>query len=74
MPHFAELDENNLVLRTTYSTDTDENAHDWLVANLGGTWVRCFYDTPGHLYPGAGWSYDPVAEQFIPPPPIEEEP
>lgn len=75
MPHFAELEpETNVVLRVIVA-DTAE----WCEENLGGTWVRTYYATPGKVYAGMGYTYDPVAENFCPPfssdpsPAVEEE-
>lgn len=46
MAHWAEVDENNIVLRVTVG---DNNAHDegyqWLIDNLGGTWVKTSYNS-----------------------------
>lgn len=40
MSHFAELDQNNIVLRVIVA-DTKE----WCEQNLGGTWVQTSYNT-----------------------------
>lgn len=73
MAHFAELDENNIVTRVLV---TDNNApnegYDWLVENLGGTWVKTSYN--GNIrenYAGIGFTYDPELDAFISPKPFE---
>lgn len=48
MAHWAELDENNIVLRVTVGNNDDENGDEgyaWLVENLGGRWVKTSYNT-----------------------------
>jgi hypothetical protein len=67
MPHWAEIDENNQVLRVTYGEGTDEESHKWLINNLGGTWIRTYYSTPGHTFAGIGYTWDPTKENFMPP-------
>lgn len=79
MAHWAEVDENNTVLRvvTTSNDDTNEG-YDWLVENLSGTWIKTSYNTCGgeHLEGGTpfrknfaaiGYVYDADRDAFIPP-------
>lgn len=73
MAHFAELDENNIVLRVLV-TDNDfpNEGYDWLVDNLGGTWVQTSYNANFRKnFAGVGFSYDPERDAFIPPKPFE---
>ncbi len=70
MPHWAEIDENNRVLRVTYGEGTDEETYQWLIDNLGGTWVRTYYDSPGQTYAGIGYVYGPGSKGFSAPAPI----
>lgn len=45
MAHWAELDENNIVLRVTVgSNDDPDEGYQWLINNLGGTWVKTSYN------------------------------
>lgn len=67
MPHYAQIDANNLVLRVTYSTEDDADAYQWLIDNLGGTWIRTYYNTPPHVYAGIGYTWDEALQNFIPP-------
>lgn len=81
MAHWAEIDENNVVLRVTVGSNEDpDEGYQWLVDNLGGTWIKTSYNTVGgvHLlggtpfrknYAGIGFTYDPVRDAFIPPKP-----
>ena len=84
MSHWAEVDENNVVLRVTVGNNDDPNeGYDWLVENLGGTWVQTSYNTQAgqHLtggtpfrgnYAGIGFTYDESLDAFIPPKPTED--
>ena len=42
MPHFAEIDPETNIVRRVVRARTAA----WCEENLGGTWVRTFYDTP----------------------------
>ena len=45
MAHWAELDENNIVLRVTVgSNDEPDEGYQWLLDNLGGRWVKTSYN------------------------------
>jgi hypothetical protein len=71
MAHWAEIDENSIVLRVTVgdNNDTDEG-YQWLIDNLGGTWIKTSYN--GNIrknYAGIGFLYDPIRDAFIPPKP-----
>lgn len=48
MAHWAEIDENNIVLRVTVGNNDDPNGdegYQWLVDNLGGRWIKTSYNT-----------------------------
>jgi hypothetical protein len=48
MAHWAELDENNIVLRVTVGDNNDPNGdegYQWLLDNLGGRWIKTSYNT-----------------------------
>ena len=73
MAHFAELDENNIVLRVLV-TDNDypNEGYDWLVETLGGTWVQTSYNaTIRKNFAGVGYTYDSERDAFIEPKPFE---
>ena len=73
MSHWAELDNNNNVVRVLVGDNNDPNGDEgykWLVDNLGGTWVKTSYN--GNIrynYAGVGFTYDPDADAFIAPRP-----
>jgi len=71
MAHWAEIDENNLVVRVTVgSNDEPDEGYQWLLDNLGGTWVQTSYNrTIRKNYAGAGFAYDENRDAFIPPQP-----
>lgn len=83
MAHWAEIDENNIVVQVTVGNNDDPGeGYDWLIANLGGTWVQTSYNTHGgvHLlggtplrknYAGIGYTYDEARDAFIPQKPYE---
>jgi hypothetical protein len=83
MSHFAEIDENNIVLRVLVGNDNDpagDEGLQWFHDNLGGTWIKTSYNTKGgvHLegrtpfrknFAGIGYTYDQQKDAFIPPMP-----
>jgi hypothetical protein len=72
MAHFAELDKNNIVLRVLV-TDNDfpNEGYDWLVENLGGTWVQTSYNANFRKnFAGVGYTYDSERDAFIAPQPF----
>lgn len=72
MSHFAELDENNIVLRVLVGDNNMPNeGYDWFVENLGGRWVQTSYN--GSIrknFAGIGFKYDEKLDAFIPPQPF----
>jgi hypothetical protein len=81
MAHFAEIDENNVVLRVLVVDDAEEHRGQEFLAEelgLGGIWIQCSYNTRDGIhkyggtplrknYPGPGFIYDLVRDAFIPP-------
>ena len=50
MAHWAELDSNNVVTRVLVGDNNDpagDEGYQWLVDNLGGTWVKTSYNAVG---------------------------
>lgn len=46
MSHWAELDENNIVLRVTVGDNNEpDEGYQWLINNLGGKWVKTSYNS-----------------------------
>jgi len=73
MANFAELDENNIVTRVLVTNNAFPNeGYDWLVDNLGGTWIQTSYNaTIRFNYAGVGFTYDLERDAFISPKPYE---
>jgi hypothetical protein len=71
MAHFAEIDENNLVIRVLVTDNEAPNEGlDWLLETFGGTWIQTSYNrTIRKHFAGIGYSYDEVLDAFIPPQP-----
>lgn len=69
MAHWAELDENNTVLRVLVgSNDEPDEGYSWLVENLGGRWVKTSYNgNIRHRFAGIGFTYDEQLDAFIAP-------
>jgi hypothetical protein len=75
MAHWAELNENNVVIRVVVGDNNDPNGDEgyaWILKNLGGTWVKTSYN--GNIrknYAGIGYTYDEELDAFIAPKPFE---
>jgi len=73
MSHWAELDDTNTVIRVTVGDNNDpagDEGYQWLIDNLGGTWVKTSYN--GNIrynYAGIGYTYDSIDDAFIAPMP-----
>lgn len=84
MAHFAEIDEEGIVLRVLVAPDDVEDRGQEFFAvdlGLGGTWKRTSYNTVGGQhsndgtpyrknYAGVGFKYDSDRDAFIPPKPF----
>lgn len=80
MAHFAELDENNIVLRVVVINNSDiidENGIESETKGilfcenlLGGRWIQTSYNANFRKhYAGIGYKYDELKDAFIPPQP-----
>jgi hypothetical protein len=71
MSHWAELDDNNKVIRVVVGDNNDpDEGYQWIIDNLGGTWVKTSYNgTIRYNFAGAGHTYDPIDDAFIAPMP-----
>ena len=71
MSHWAEVDNNNIVLRVLVGPNYGDEGYQWLVDNLGGTWVKTSYNSNIRKnYAGIGYSYDSDRDAFIAPKPF----
>lgn len=77
MSHWAELDETSKVIRVVVGDNNDPNGdegYQWLIDNLGGTWVQTSYNGNfRYNYAGIGYTYDPIDDAFIAPCACEHE-
>ena len=56
MAHWAEIDETNIVKRVVVMNNDqhEDEGYQWLIDNLGGTWIQTSYNTHAneHKYGG----------------------
>lgn len=70
MSHWAEIDENNIVLRVLVGDNSKPDEGEAFMNSLGGTWVKTSYN--GNIrknYAGIGYTYDEARDAFIAPKP-----
>mgnify|MGYP003135101336 CR=1 FL=1 len=71
MAHFAELDENNIVIRVIRVDDSHEaDGENWCNNFAGGDWKQTSYNgNMRHNFAGLGYTYDANADAFYAPQP-----
>lgn len=73
MSHWAEIDLDNKVTRVLVGDNNDPNGdegYQWLIDNLGGTWVQTSYNANfRYNFAAIGYTYDSVDDAFIAPMP-----
>lgn len=71
MSHWAEIDDTGLVLRVVVGDNNDPNGdegYQWLIDNLGGTWVKTSYNAKIRKnFAGIGFTYMGAIDAFVPP-------
>ena len=71
MSHWAEIDENNIVLRVTVGNNNDpagDEGYQWLMDNLGGRWIQTSYNANfRNKYAAIGDTYDETNDIFVSP-------
>ena len=69
MSHWAEIDNDNKVIRVLVGDSNDPNGdegYQWLIDNLGGTWIKTSYNHNFRKqYAGIGFTYDAINDLFI---------
>ena len=71
MSHWAEIDENNIVIRVLVGNNDEPDEGQAFMFSLGGNWIKTSYN--GKIrknFAGIGYTYDEVKDAFIPPKPI----
>ena len=72
MALFAEINDQNIVLRVITVDDSVPNGADFCRSLFNGVWLQTFLDGgPRKNYAGIGFSYDHIRNAFIPPKPFE---
>jgi len=82
MAHFAQLDENNIVVQVIVGVDEPHDGEAIYAETTGKVWKKTSYNTLGgvHLlggtpfrknYAGIGYTYDPDRDAFIEPQPFQ---
>jgi hypothetical protein len=70
MSHFAELDENNIVIRVLVGDNNEPDEGQSFMESLGGTWVKTSYNGKiRYNFAGIGYTYDPIDDAFVSPMP-----
>jgi hypothetical protein len=70
MSHWAEVDENNIVIRVLVGDNNLPDEGEAFIKSLGGTWIKTSYN--GNIrfnYAGIGYTYDSQRDAFIEPEP-----
>lgn len=71
MSHWAEIDENNTVLRVLVGNNNEPDEGESFVNSLGGNWIKTSYNARIRKnYAGIGFQYDAERDAFIPPKPF----
>ena len=75
MSHWAEVDDNNKVIRVLVGDNNDpagDEGYQWLIDNLGGRWIKTSYNHKiRYNFAGLHFTYDPIDDAFISPAPCE---
>jgi hypothetical protein len=70
MAHFAQIDENSIVVNVLVIPDSEESTgHEYLANDLGfgGTWIQTSYNSKIRKhFAGIGMSYNETLDAFIP--------
>ena len=67
MSHWAELNENNIVIRVLVGDNNEPDEGEAFMNSLGGTWVKTSYNgTIRKNFAGIGYTYDSSRNAFIP--------
>ena len=68
MSHWAEIDENNTVIRVLVGDNRDADEGEAFMKSLGGTWVKTSYNAKIRKhFAGIGYTYRYDIDAFVPP-------
>jgi hypothetical protein len=68
MSHWAEIDENNIVLRVLVGNNNEPDEGEIFMNSLGGNWIKTSYN--GNIrknFAGVGYTYNSEIDAFISP-------
>jgi hypothetical protein len=71
MSNWAEIDQNNIVIRVLVGNNNEpDEGYQWLADNLGGTWIQTSYNaTIRGKFAGIGDTYNEDEDIFVAPQP-----
>ena len=68
MSHWAEIDENNVVIRVLVGDNNEPDEGEAFMNSLGGTWVKTSYNaTIRKSFAGVGFTYNATIDAFVAP-------
>jgi hypothetical protein len=70
MSHWAEIDQDNIVIRVLVGDNNEPDEGEAFMNSLGGTWIKTSYN--GRIrknFAGMGMTYDSNRDAFIAPKP-----
>lgn len=68
MSHWAEIDDNNLVVRVLVGDNNEPDEGQAFMESLGGTWLKTSYNgTIRKNFAGIGFTYNSSLDAFVPP-------
>jgi hypothetical protein len=71
MSHWAEIDEDNIVVRVLVGNNSEPDEGEAFMNSLGGTWVKTSYT--GSIrknFAGIGFEFRSAIDAFVPPQPF----
>ena len=70
MSHWAEIDENKIVIRVLVGDNNEPDEGESFMNSLGGTWIKTSFNASIRKnFASIGYSYDEMRDAFIPPRP-----
>jgi hypothetical protein len=70
MSHWAEINEDNLVIRVLVGDNNQPDEGQSFMQSLGGTWIKTSYNgTIRKNFASIGFTYDAARDAFIAPEP-----
>lgn len=73
MSHFAQIDENNVVVRVLVGDNNDPNGDEglkWFEDNLGGRWIQTSFNSNFRgVFAAIGYTYNEDEDIFVAPQP-----